>query len=484
MIQTLERKILHIEGMTCTGCETRIENILRKQEGIHDVKAIYSSESVYITYDANILGLDKIIEAIEKLDYKVKDTTENQQNSYNKGKANAGGKFGAVHLAGIAIIILSLYVITKNTVGFNSIPQVNQSMGYGILFVIGLLTSIHCIAMCGGVNLSVCVQYRTDSEASRFAKFKPSALYNLGRVASYTVIGGIVGLVGSAVSFSGTAKGVVAIASGVFMVIMGLNMLNIFPWLRKLNPRLPKVFARKAHGNTEKRGPLYIGMLNGLMPCGPLQAIQLYALGTGSPMAGALSMFLFSLGTVPLMFGFGAISSLLSGRFTQKMLKVSAVLVMVLGMVMLNRGLVLSGVNTSIVMSSPPTSGGISKVDGDVQVVTTELESGSYAPIIVQKGIPVKWTIKAEDGDLNGCNNRINIPEFNIENRELVAGDNVIEFIPDNEGNYIYTCWMGMISSSIEVVPDVTKADSNEVQQSGNPNSQVGAGSGCGCCGG
>ena len=73
--------------------------------------------------------------------------------------------------------------------------------------------------------------------------------------------------------------------------------------------------------------------------CGPLQAMQLYALGTGSMLTGALSMFLFSLGTVPLMFGFGAISSVFKQQFNQKMLKVSAILVMLLGVVMLNRGL-------------------------------------------------------------------------------------------------------------------------------------------------
>jgi sulfite exporter TauE/SafE len=71
--------------------------------------------------------------------------------------------------------------------------------------------------------------------------------------------------------------------------------------------------------------------------------MQIYALGTGSFVTGAMSMFLFSLGTVPLMFGFGALSSLLSSKFTHKMIKVSSVLVMILGIIMFNRGLSLSG---------------------------------------------------------------------------------------------------------------------------------------------
>ena len=92
------------------------------------------------------------------------------------------------------------------------------------------------------------------------------------------------------------------------------------------------------------RGPFVVGLLNGLMPCGPLQTMQVYALGTGSFMAGALSMFLFSLGTVPLLLGFGAVSAFLSARFNRGMLKASGVLVMALGLVMFMRGVNLFGV--------------------------------------------------------------------------------------------------------------------------------------------
>ncbi|HEX9059324.1 MAG TPA: sulfite exporter TauE/SafE family protein, partial [Clostridia bacterium] len=426
MEQKLMRKILHIEGITCTGCETRIENKLKKLEGIHEVKAIFSSSNVYVTYDVNAISLDKIIEAVEKLDYKVKNKHESNLDNTSEAKE----RMNVGQVIGIVVIILALYVIIKNTIGFNFIPQVDNSMGYGILFFIGLLTSLHCIAMCGGINLSVCVRYNGNNEDSGFAKLKPSALYNLGRVISYTIVGGVVGALGSVVRFPGTAKGIVAIASGIFMVIMGLNMLNVFPWLRKLNPRMPKIFARKVHANSGKHGPLLVGLLNGLMPCGPLQAMQIYALGTGSMLAGALSMFLFSLGTVPLMFGFGAVSSFLSGKFTHKLMKVSAVLVMVLGVIMLNRGIGLSGFNTSVVLGAPPVSGGIAKIEGNVQTVSTKLDSGSYSPIVVQKGIPVRWTITAAKSDLNGCNNKINIPQYNIENKALVPGDNVIEFTP------------------------------------------------------
>lgn len=449
-----KRKILQIEGMTCTSCEMRIENALKKLDGVVEVKAIFSSSNVYITYDEKAIGLDRIIETIEKADYTVKNKGGEAIAPRTNAKKATEDKMSINQLLGIGFILFALYVIINNTVGFNFIPEVNQSMGYGILFFVGLLTSLHCVAMCGGINLSQCVSYKFEnSNPSKLSRLKPSLLYNSGRVVSYTLIGGIVGMLGSVVSFSGTAKGIIAIISGVFMVIMGLNMLNIFPWLRKLNPRMPKIFGNKIHNNNGKYGPFYVGLLNGLMPCGPLQAMQIYALGTGSFAAGALSMFVFSVGTVPLMFGFGAVSSMLSGKFTRKMLKVSAVLVMVLGVIMANRGLALSGANFTPASSA---SGNVAKIEGKIQVVTTKLESGRYSPIIVQKGIPVKWTIKVEKGDLNGCNNPVTIPQYNKQ-QKLVVGDNVIEFTPESEGNILYTCWMGMISSNIKVVPDLSQ---------------------------
>jgi sulfite exporter TauE/SafE/copper chaperone CopZ len=477
-------KIIQVEGMTCTSCERRIESSLQKLNGMENVKAIYSSSNVYVTYDPNLINLNAIIKEIEKLDYKVKNKPRENIDSkfFVESTSKNSDSLEVSQLLGIAVIILALYIIIKNTVGFNFIPQVEQSMSYGILFVIGLLTSLHCVAMCGGINLAVCTKFSIGANDIKYGKLKPSILYNTGRVIAYTVVGGIVGGIGSVISFSGTAKGIVAIASGVFMVIMGLNMLNVFPFLRKLNPRMPKIFTKKLHEDSTNKGPLYIGLINGLMPCGPLQAMQIYALGTGSIWTGAISMFLFSLGTVPLMFGFGAITSILSSKFTHKMMKVSAVLVLILGVVMLNRGFALSGVNAKIDIGTENSSSYIAKINGDVQEVTTKIESGRYSPIIVQKGIPVKWTINATREELNGCNNSINVPEYNIQNKKLEVGKTVIEFTPEKTGNYIYTCWMGMISSNIKVVDDISNINEEEIETTDIPNNQGNSGNSCSCC--
>lgn len=480
----LVTKVLQIDGMTCTSCEMRIEKALRKTEGVISAKAIYSSSNVYVTYDYSKIDLESIISIIEKQDYRVKNKdTKGLAAKADVQRNKQDDKLSIGNLIGITIILLSLYIIISNTIGFNFLPQIDQSMGYGILFVVGLITSLHCVAMCGGINLSQCVGYNKGEASDGFSKLKPSLLYNTGRVISYTIIGGIVGALGSVVSFSGAAKGAVTILSGVFMVIMGLNMLNIFPWLRKINPRMPRFFGNKIHSGKGERSPFYVGLLNGLMPCGPLQAMQIYALGTGSFVGGAGAMFFFSLGTVPLMFGFGALSSILSGKFTHKMMKVSAVLVMFLGIIMLNRGLSLSGISVGNVAYASSATGSVAKIENNVQVVTTKLESGRYAPFIVQKGVLVKWTIKATSKDLNGCNETIIIPKYNIT-KKLIPGDNVIEFTPTDEGNITYTCWMGMIRSNIKVVPDLANISGNDIEQNNSLGSAGGAGGLGSCCGG
>ena len=439
--------------MTCVNCENRIENKLKKLDGVTNVIASYTRSQVNFTYDPNRTKLFAIVQTIEKMDYHVKRTGEKQKNqtAEKKNKIN--------EILGIAIIIIAAFMIINYFGGFNifnSFPEAKLGVGYGALFLIGLLTSIHCVAMCGGINLSQCVPHARIKNDNKMANLRPGILYNAGRVISYTIVGGIVGALGSVISFSGTAKGIVAVAAGIFMVIMGLNMLNLFPWLRKLNPRMPKIFARKINEQKKSNSPLYVGLLNGLMPCGPLQAMQLYALSTGDPVQGAISMLAFSLGTVPLMFGLGAISSFLSKKFTSKMMTASAVLVLILGIFMFSNGISLSGI------ALPGLSGGVATanesqlsntatVNQGVQTITTKLSPNSYEPITVQVGVPVKWTIQADASDINGCNNQVLIPKYNIE-KKLVAGDNIIEFIPTETGTVPYSCWMGMIKSNITIV--------------------------------
>ncbi len=442
------KKTLGVRGMTCTHCERVIQDALMKNTGVTEAKASFKEGSVQVVFDSESVQESELLRAIDEAGYEALP-------DYIPGKHP--GNLSSLQLAGVGILIAALYMLINMTIGFNFIPELSASMSYGMLFVVGLLTSLHCIAMCGGINLSQCLVRREDGTA--VAGWKPSLLYNGGRVISYTIVGGLVGALGSAVSFSGGARGLIAILAGVFMVIMGINMLGLVPGLRRFNIKIPAGLRNRMLGEQGQRGPLVVGLLNGLMPCGPLQAMQLYALGTGSAFAGAMSMLVFSLGTVPLMFSFGALSTLLSKRFTRNMLKVSAILVVLLGAIMIQRGLSLNGTSVLVLAGSETTLENpvsIAKIVEGVQIVEGELGASSYPEIVVQKGIPVQFNLHAEAGAINGCNKSVLIPNFNIQ-KDLVPGDNVMTFTPANTGEIGYTCWMGMITSKITVVEDLSQ---------------------------
>ncbi|MDR1101585.1 MAG: sulfite exporter TauE/SafE family protein [Clostridiales bacterium] len=350
---------------------------------------------------------------------------------------------------GLLLIIAALYIILQYFGILNLlVPSqlADSNMGYGMLFVIGLITSVHCAAMCGGINISQSLKSNGGSSV------RAAFLYNLGRVIAYTVVGFIVGALGAVITFSNAMQGVLKLAAGVFMVIMGVNMLGIFPFLRRLNPHMPKIFANKVYDAKEKNNsPLYVGLLNGLMPCGPLQAMQIYALSTGNAFAGAFSMFLFSLGTVPLMFGLGAFAGAMGKKFAHSVMTVGAVLVVVLGLSMFSQGWTLSGFTNTNTLHTPKASNQDVTIENGVQIVHSTLSSGRYPSITVYEGVPVKWIIDAPKGSINGCNKSMTIKEYGIT-YTFKTGENIIEFMPTRTGKFTYSCWMGMIKANITVV--------------------------------
>jgi hypothetical protein len=162
-------------------------------------------------------------------------------------------------------------------------------------------------------------------------------------------------------------------------------------------------------------------------------------------------MFYFSLGTFPLMFSLGFISSLLTHKFSKNIMKYSGILIFVLGLTMFSRGAALAGIILPFQYNGDQVFSTV--INKDLQEVRVNLTSNSYAPIQVIKDIPVRFIIYADADTINGCNNPITIPSLSSE-YTLVPGENIIDFTPSETGKMAYTCWMGMITSYIEVVEE------------------------------
>lgn len=307
-----------------------------------------------------------------------------------------------------------------------------------MLFFTGLLTSIHCISMCGAINLIV----TTNKENTSY--FKRAFFYNLGRVLSYSLIGGIVGLLGNVISINETINGLIIIMAAFLMLLMSLNMLNV------IKIKIPHFINLKLKKQT--KNSFVIGLLNGFMPCGPLQAMQLYALSSGSFLKGFLSMFLFSLGTVPLMLFVSIAFNIFKGHIKIILNKIAVVLIFILSLIMFERGLSTMGINL-ISSSNDYSNYQATTIYKDYQEVHLNLSYNNYGDIIVQRGLKVKLVIDVDKKYLTGCNDTIQINEYNIKKR-LVDGENIIEFTPDKVGDYSINCWMNMIKNTIKVIDD------------------------------
>ncbi len=326
-----------------------------------------------------------------------------------------------------------------------------RDLSYGLIFLVGVLASFHCVGMCGG--LVVTYAARTDSDRANDTKknkLVPNLQYNAGRFISYIVIGAVLGGFGSFFGVNPVFTGAITILAGFFMLVMGLSLFNHFKFLRAIQPKTPKFIARYLFSQKDdprsKKGPLIIGLLNGFMPCGPLQAMQIFALGTGSALSGGLAMGIFALGTIPLMFGFGSLLSFFGREKMHKFYKFSGVLVAVLGLLMVNRGLVNFGLGYKQLI--PQKQPGIAEEKNEqseqAQLAAMDLTYRGYVPnvLYLKKGVPVKWVINVKE--MSGCTDEILLHGYNIS-KKLNYGENIIEFTPKETGEIRFSCWMKMV---------------------------------------
>ena len=426
-----------VEGMFCPHCEATIQKALHGVPGISGARADYRRGTLTAQWDAQRLPVDRLAKILAGEGYEL--------------KSRRSPWAGVARAAAFALALAALYALMNLTPlarWLNAFPLAQAGMSLGAIFLVGVMTSVHCVAMCGGINLAQSASAGQKGQGV----LRANLLYQAGRVLSYGLVGMIVGALGSVLSVSDTFRGIIQLIAAAFMVLMALNLLGGFDWTRRFSLRLPAGLSARLAGWTQGKSSFLIGLANGLMPCGPLQSMQLYALSTGSPWMGGLSMQAFALGTVPLMLGFGLMGGKLNQHWRKPMRYVSAALVAVMGVSMLSSGLALTGVNLA------PAHGpaNLAVVADGSQTVWSELDYGSYPAITVQAGLPVTWTLHAEEEKINSCNGALVIPEYGIH-LTVQPGDNVITFTPEEEGTIPYYCWMGMIRSAIRVVDSVDK---------------------------
>lgn len=470
--------VIKVMGMTCSSCEKRVESAASDVTGVVSSKADASKNQLTLrlepTAEQNVtIGL--VVAAVSSAGY------EASADARKAGKGSVLGRDTMIAV-GVGTGLAAVFFALDHSGLVTFAPR--QGATVAALAMSGILTSFHCISMCGGIALSQALRAGSVT-VSRWASLKSSIIYNLGRITGYTAIGALVGSLGSVLDLGPRGRAAVMFIAAAFMAVMGLRLAGLIPAARR---RSGSVFARIQDAVSFRAaglGPFAVGLANALMPCGPLQAAQAFALASGSAVGGALAMFAFSVGTVPLMLAFGAGGSLLSLRFRSVAARAGGVLVLFLGVAAFGRAWALAGLGlpgagpsataaitgteliagsgsikglspAATAVSARPALGdtAVAVAKDGYQEVVFDLAPRAYKKLIVVAGVPVRWTIRAEAKNINGCNNAIVVPALDL-GKDLVPGDNVIEFMPGQPGTIQYSCWMGMIRSSIEVVaPD------------------------------
>jgi uncharacterized protein len=347
---------------------------------------------------------------------------------------------------GLYHLLSTLHLIPKLTI--------QDEMSLGFVFLIGLVAaSSSCIAVAGGLLLAVTARYsELHPELKGWARFRPHLGFNLGRILSYTIFGGLVGLLGSAFVFSSFVTGAFTILAGVAMLLAGFRLLNLFPRLTRWQPILPKYVSERLFGrerSTKHAAPFLVGAGTFFVPCGFTQALQLYVLSRGHVAEGALIMLFFSLGTLPALLSVAAISSFSQGTFRRFFIRASGVVVILLGVFSLSNGLDLAGVSSLWKSMWGPSStmtsldANVEIVDG-VQIAKMKISGLNYFPhqFRVRVGVPVEWRI---DGTLaEGCAQSVQVPKLGITRFLSPTGETVIRFTPTEPGPIAFSCTMGM----------------------------------------
>lgn len=443
-------KSFHLSGTSCASCEVVIEREIQKMPEVRSAKASHAKNmlTVHLEEGAEV-PLSKFDAILNEHGYSVKKRSKDQG-------AIAEQKVGWSYAAGVLAVIFGLYLILKQTGVFMFSPNVEDIGGLMGVFIVGLIAAFSsCTAVLGGLVAAVSASVAKRKEALTLEqKMRPHYLFNIGRIAGFIVFGGIVGWIGQSVQLSVAANGLFILMIALVMIGLGVNLLNLWPQ-GALRIAPPKWVSHKIHDLSSSHHPgvpAVLGALTFFLPCGFTQAMQLFALSLGDPRSSAIVMGVFALGTLPALLGIGWITSRSKGELLKRITAIAGVLVLLLGFSNLENGLTLLDAHPATLFASTEVGDSQIVYDNGEQVIAMKVTSaGTYQPnvLTVKKDVPVRWEILG--ADFMGCANSLILPAFGVS-EYLRAGENVIEFTPTKTGQFTFSCSMGMVRGTMNVI--------------------------------
>jgi len=433
-----QSKSIYISGMTCTSCEVLITDVL-KEEGVKDIKISHSRGRADVEYEAGQISWDRIFKKIKTLGY----GTSFEPIKEEKVRVTGEQWFYAV------LIVFGLYLVYKylQWIGLLDWLKVDtNNINYGAAFIIGVVASLStCLVVVGAVVVSFAAKYQSYGTFYQ-RNVKPHLLFHLGRLLTFFVLGGVLGLVGSWFNISDFFVSWFTIFIALILLWLALNILGLVPSLSVLGIRMPKnslALWKKLQTSEHALAPFVLGGFTFFLPCGFTQSMQLFAMASGDFMTGAITLTLFALGTTPVLFGLGVATTRFNNMKAVVLQKVIGFIVLLFAFYTLSSGLAIRGINIDLFSNQATTISSAVRED-NVQVINMKVDYSAYTPSTfkLEKGVPVKWIIDGTEAV--GCTNAIIVPDLGIK-KTLTAGENIIEFTPQEVGTINFSCSMGMV---------------------------------------
>lgn len=352
-------------------------------------------------------------------------------------------------------------------------------MNLWIIFLTGLTTGgLSCLAVQGGLLASVIANQKKQEinnlkpnnvkNSSTWDELDvlPVGMFLLAKLISHTILGFMLGSLGSVIELSLTAKLTFQVFTAIFMIATAANLLDLHPIFRYLAFQPPSFMRRMIKNSTRNKAifaPFILGLMTIFIPCGVTQAMEVLVIGNGNPIQGALAMFVFVLGTMPLFALIGLSVAKMSEGWYQKFTKIAAVILIFMSVYSINGALqaIDSPVSFQKIVlmyqklqqyEKGNNRGVIAEIVDGVQRVKIDVNAKGYSPkyFRVKAGIPVE--LKVETNGVYTCASSFTFKAFNIYANLKSTDQKTFTLTPTKKGQYTFACSMGMYTGVMEVI--------------------------------
>ena len=340
-----------------------------------------------------------------------------------------------------------------------------------IAFITGLTTGgLSCMAVQGGLlasSLANQVEQDVKNSAAKkrggYQLAQPIVIFLIAKLIAYTILGLMLGALGSALTLTPMMRAALQFAIGVFMIGNALRMFNVHPIFRYFSfepPSFVTRFIRKSSkGKTAFASPVFLGAMTVLIPCGITQSMMAVALGTASPLSGAAIMFAFVLGTSPVFFALSFFAARMGALLEKNFTRLIAVTLLLLGLFAIDTGLNIAGAPFSFTSSiqawtaPPPTpvvAPNPASAPASTQVLTLYATDDGYTPRVLSVAANRSTRLVVVTKNTTSCALGFTIPELRIAKNLPVTGQVAFDLPAQPRGKVIrFTCSMGMYTGQI-----------------------------------